>query len=62
MPGLKISDIQKQIRLRFGLMTLINTYLRLKITSTQHRFLSLSKFTKPNLIKNMKFYMKIFMG
>ena len=41
MMGLKISDTQIQIRLRFGMMNSIDTYLRLKNSPTQHECLTL---------------------
>ena len=42
-PGLKILDIQMEIRLRFVITISINTNLRLTIHPAQHAFLTLIK-------------------
>ena len=51
--GLKISELQIENRLRFGIVNSIDTHLRLKIPSTSHNFLNplliSIEFTKQNL-------------
>ena len=66
--GLKISNIQIQIRLRFGITNSINTHLRLRIPLEFETFDKYLEYTKPNLsleykieikIKNIKHYLSL---